>query len=48
VTSSLLWEDVDDPAVLDEVTIKHGLDDVKYLPDASSGESTVTSSRGAG
>ena len=29
-----LWEDVDDPAVLDKVTIKDGLDDVKYVPGA--------------
>lgn len=29
-----LWEDIDDPLVLDEVTIKDGLDDVKYLPGA--------------
>jgi uncharacterized protein (DUF1697 family) len=27
-----LWEDVDSPSVLDRVTIKDGLDDVKYLP----------------
>jgi uncharacterized protein (DUF1697 family) len=27
-----LWEDVDDPSVLDLLTIKDGIDDVKYLP----------------
>ena len=29
-----LWETVDDPSVLDQITIKDGLDDVKYLPGA--------------
>jgi uncharacterized protein (DUF1697 family) len=29
-----LWEDVDDPSVLHQITIKDGLDDVKYLPGA--------------
>jgi uncharacterized protein (DUF1697 family) len=29
-----LWEGVDDPAVLDRVTVKEGLDDVIYLPGA--------------
>lgn len=27
-----LWEDVDDASVLDQVTIKDGIDDVKYVP----------------
>lgn len=29
-----LWEEVDDPAVLDQVMVKDGLDDVRYLPGA--------------
>jgi uncharacterized protein (DUF1697 family) len=29
-----LWEDVDDPSVLDRVTIKEGLDDVEYVAGA--------------
>jgi uncharacterized protein (DUF1697 family) len=29
-----LWEEVDDPSILDRITIKEGLDDVKYLPGA--------------
>ena len=29
-----LWEKVDDPSVLDKVTIKDGLDDVMYVPGA--------------
>jgi uncharacterized protein (DUF1697 family) len=27
-----LWDDVDDPSVLDHLTIKDGIDDVKYVP----------------
>jgi uncharacterized protein (DUF1697 family) len=27
-----LWDDVDDPSVLDLLTIKDGIDDVKYVP----------------
>ena len=27
-----LWDDVDDPSVLDLLTIKDGIDDVKYEP----------------
>jgi len=29
-----LWEEVDDPSVLDQVTIKDDLDDVKFVPGA--------------
>jgi uncharacterized protein (DUF1697 family) len=29
-----LWEDVDSPSVLNQLTIKDGIDDVKYLPGA--------------
>ena len=29
-----LWEEVDDPAVLDELRIKPGIDDVQYVPGA--------------
>jgi hypothetical protein len=27
-----LWEEVDDPSVLDLVTVRSGIDDVMYLP----------------
>jgi len=27
-----LWDEVDDPAVLDRLTIREGMDDVKYVP----------------
>lgn len=29
-----LWEDVDEPAILERVIVKEGIDDVKYVPGA--------------